>query len=131
VAAAITKAALTTREGTQLIALYERSAAGAPQTFVLTQPREALAAHTPVAIARAQDPRLGLRTQRLHQTLYGSLRAMSELSARLTAGTPAQWTDTEQQVLGPVLDKVQGVAVLLTTTLAATRASLERPDGPA
>lgn len=124
VAAAIMKASLTSREGAELVALFDRSVDGPQRRYLLAHPREALAAHGSKLQEPGQDPRLGPVTQVLRQRLYGGLRTMSDLTSRLSECTPSRWTDTEREVLGGVVDKVHGVAQLLTERLSASRAAL-------
>lgn len=58
VSAAIAKAGLTSRQGAELIALFEKSADGVQRDYLLGNPREALAAHGTKEPFVAHDPRL-------------------------------------------------------------------------
>lgn len=125
VAAAITRSDLTSKDAARLVTLFEKTSGAVPQRYLLEHPREALEAHGPRIPLVAHDPRLGPLTQALRQRLYSTMRAMSDVTARLEECTPARWTAAERQVLSPVVAQAKGLAQLLGDKLASASAALE------
>lgn len=117
VAATITRELLTSREAARLVSLFEASSGDTQREYLLTRPREAIAAHEPIPQTLSCDPRLGPRTQLIRQRLYAVMRMATDVTQRLEDCTPCRWTDTEHAVLDPLIAKTLGVATLLVDKL--------------
>jgi len=128
VAAAISTAVLTSREAARLVKLFETTSGESQRKYLLTHPREALAAHGPTKPMVSNDPRLGILTQVLRHRLYGAMRTMSELTQRIEECAPCRWTATERSVLGQVIAKTHGVAGLLVDKLGQAEGALKGSD---
>lgn len=125
VATTIRREGLTSREAALLVTLFAKTSGFAQQRHLLERPREALDAHGPRVPLVAHDPRLGALTQALRVQLFATMRAMTDLSARLAAATPATWTATERLVLGPVFAQARGGAELLLSKLIDAHGATE------
>jgi ParB/RepB/Spo0J family partition protein len=119
VAAAITRAALTSRDAARFVALIEAASGDTARRFLLEQPRQALDAARPDAPKIARDPRLGAAAAALSQRLCICLRAISEVRERLERTGPLGWSEAEQDALGPLLARVRGVAEVLVDKLCS------------
>jgi ParB/RepB/Spo0J family partition protein len=128
VATTIRREALTSREAALLVTLFAKTSGSAQQHYLLEKPREALEAHGPHIPLAAHDPRLGPLTQLLRQRLYWAMRTMSELSARLQDCMPARWTQTERDVLLPVLTRTRATTELLLAKLTESAGAMETSD---
>ena len=128
VAAAVRREGLTSRDAARLVTLLAKTSGFAQQRYLLEHPREALGAHGPSVPVVSHDPRLGPVTQVLCQRLYGAMRTMSDLCARISECVPARWTPTERRVLLPVLGKACGTTELLLTALTESQGATESCD---
>lgn len=81
-AAVARKAALGVKQTETLVQLWRRAPSDQARQFVLTHPREAMAA-TPSPPQRAQDPRLSVQGQGVQRSLRAALRAMAVLTEAL------------------------------------------------
>jgi ParB/RepB/Spo0J family partition protein len=124
-AATIRRNLLGTREAARLVTLLAKTSGVEQQRYLLDQPREALEANTIQKPLPSHDPRLGPPTQALRHRLFTALRLMSEVTARLDESMPAGWTETECDVLMPVIDKSRGATELLLDKLSDTLGALK------
>ncbi len=123
-AAAIRRAALTSRDAGRLVTLFAKTSGAAQQSWLLEHPREALEAHAPPTPWAAQDPRLGPSTDRIRQGVMAAMRTASALAFDLDRSMPVRWTDAERAVLAPLLGKARGtIDVLLGKITDAERAA--------
>jgi ParB/RepB/Spo0J family partition protein len=128
VAAAIRRNLLGTRDAARLVTLLAKTSGAVQQQYLLDRPREALLANTTQKPLPSHDPRLGPPTQTLRHRLFAALRLISEVTARLDESMPARWTETECEVLAPVLDKSRGATELLLHKLTDTLGALSAYD---
>jgi hypothetical protein len=105
--------------------LFSKTSGRSQQQHVLEHPREALAAHWPSIPMQVHDPRLGPLAQALRQRLYAAMGTMIELSTRLSQCAPAAWTQSERELLLPILAKARASTELLLTTLTESHGAIE------
>lgn len=128
VATAIRRECLGSHDAARLVTLFIKTTGVAQQRYLLAHPREALAAHGPRPPFVSYDPRLGPLTQELRRRLLATMSSMSALTLHLDGCMPARWTDTERDVLGPVLTKTRGAVELLLGKLTDAHAAMEASD---
>jgi ParB-like chromosome segregation protein Spo0J len=111
-AAAVSRAALSTEETELLVSLWQKTGEAAIRRFLLTDPRTALQNARPEKVCSPVDPRLGPRGRTLARAL-AILRGMAVRTSEALHPAP---TPGDLRLLGPELDKT---ARLLPGLMAA------------
>ena len=129
VAQSISRHALTSREATQLVTLFEKAADRAEQQALLEQPDEALSRLRGGPSLPPHDLRLSAELNRLRGRVVSTAESSSQLSLELSRSRPATWSEVERSVLTPLLAGSRRSSVELADLVEATLDALEVGDG--
>jgi len=110
VAAAIRSAALSTREASTLVSLFEKATDRDQQRALLDGPREAIERQRGGPRPSPWDPRLSVHTNQLRRVLLAATANAHRATTELAAAQPAGWSEPEREVLVPLLQGLQSAA---------------------
>lgn len=108
VALSIHRNGLTSREGSVLVTLFEKTTDRTEQQDLLGRPKDVLDKHREEAGIFIYDHRLSARDNRLKRLLLSVQEGMSRLSQELRDLDPAKFTETQNSTLTPLLRITQG-----------------------
>ena len=128
VAAAVHRAALSSREATVFVDLFAKSTDRDQQQALLDGPREAVERQQGGVSVAPWDARLSSVNNRLRRSLLAATGTGRRALSDLVQAQPTTWSEGERQVLGPLLRQLQAVAGELHGCLAPLLAAV-RPDG--
>lgn len=116
VAACIAEHGLTTRQARRLVDLFEVASGREEQRDLLSQPRDALDADERIDSGIAPDPRLSRLANRLRRQLLIVEYDQAALRSVVTRCKPTTWSDTERDVVAPLVEQTaDGCAELFAT----------------
>lgn len=130
VAATIHRHGLTSRDGSLLISLFEKTTDREQQQAMLAEPREILEAHRDKSGPVPSDPRLGVPANRVRRSAAQVVEGLSRLERQLQEIPAADVTRVERQVLAPGLRQVARVASRVVGVTVGVAAAMEAADAP-
>ena len=125
VAAAIRKAALSSREAAVLVGLFEKATDRDQQTALLDKPRAAVERQQGGPAPPPWDARLSPATNRLRRSVLAATTTGRRALSALLEAQPASWSDGERQVLGPLLRQLAVATSALSRDVENLVATLE------
>lgn len=125
VAAAVHRAALSSRDARTLVDLFCKASDREQQTALLDRPREAVERQRGGPTPAPWDPRLGATTNRLRRLTASAVGTCQRVTAELADARPATWSEDERGVLGPVLEQLRSHTEGATGAAGAVLDALE------